>query len=142
MKEYKKFYLATSYENRSQARDIAESVSAISTFLYSFPWFVIEPEAEKTESMQLCLAKNELRGIEDCDIFIMVWPVRKGSWVELGYALAKKKPILLCMNKTQSLEYLPPFTRLENIIRITIEDKDFNTKTITQRIYTHLHNAY
>lgn len=53
-------------------------------------------------------AKEDIYGIESCDVFVMFYPVKNptSALVELGYALAQNKKILIVSPKVDVLPYM------------------------------------
>jgi nucleoside 2-deoxyribosyltransferase len=60
------------------------------------------------------LADNDIRGVENCDIFWLIVPNNSiGAWVEYGYALSLRKLIIVSgnFNRTIFLEKVSEFSK-------------------------------
>lgn len=89
-----KFYVSTSVKNYKEAQAIINTLS-VEGYSCTYDWTQKILSKESSEDDFYCISKLELKGIKNCDIFILLLPGGKGSHVEFGYALALKKFIIL-----------------------------------------------
>ena len=87
-----KFYIASSLKNIENVRRVAESLKSRG-FIQTYDW--------TTHSNIDCISKlskigqEEVTGVLDADVVIVMFPAGKGSHVELGIAMGAKKKIYL-----------------------------------------------
>lgn len=88
----KTFYLAGTYAYRQHMKKIAFAIQDASDWLCVSSWLVCEPIENLSDA-----AATDLADIDLANVFIMnLWPhVSRGKYIELGYAIAKRKPICL-----------------------------------------------
>jgi nucleoside 2-deoxyribosyltransferase len=82
-------YVATAYHNR-QARDPVIAALAEAGITITYDW-ANEPE----ESLEQA-AQADFDGVAEADAFVVLLPGGKGTHVELGIALGRGVPVVLC----------------------------------------------
>jgi nucleoside 2-deoxyribosyltransferase len=87
-----KIYLASSFLNKYNARQ-AMSMIENAGHTITHDW-TTHPTTDSTRGLKK-ESVEDLKGVENCDIFILLWPGRMGSNAELGAALAYGKPCIL-----------------------------------------------
>lgn len=89
-----KFYIATKLSNRfnhNQLRDVLLSRGHKITF----DWTKYGDNVELTREQLKDIQAKELNGINKANIIFCLFPVGRGTHVEIGYALAKNKTIII-----------------------------------------------
>ncbi|NOU88198.1 group-specific protein [Paenibacillus sp. LMG 31460] len=87
-----KFYIASSLKNIENVRQVAESLIARG-FQHTYDWTTQSNIDSITKLRNI--GQEELAGVLDADVVIVMFPVGKGSHVELGIALGAGKKIYL-----------------------------------------------
>ncbi|MDQ0888577.1 nucleoside 2-deoxyribosyltransferase [Paenibacillus sp. V4I9] len=87
-----KFYIASSLRNVGNVRDVAEVLKSRG-FAQTYDWTT----HSKVDSISKLreIGNEEVAGVLDADVVIIMMPAGKGSHVELGIALGTKKKIYL-----------------------------------------------
>ncbi|MBD2870644.1 nucleoside 2-deoxyribosyltransferase [Paenibacillus arenilitoris] len=87
-----KFYIASSLRNEDNVRVVAEVLKS-RDFIQTYDW----TKHSKVDSISKLreIGQEELAGVLEADIVIVMMPAGKGSHVELGIALGTKKKIYL-----------------------------------------------
>lgn len=120
MEKMMKVYLASSFLNKEAARS-AMNMLEDNGFTITTDWTVHEglPELEVLKQE----ASEDLRGVKDADVFIMLWPGRMGSNAELGAALAYGKPCILVggVNRFDSVYFNHDLVRLAGTVTDAIK---------------------
>src|SRR5713101_3726986 len=96
----KRFYLAT-------RRDRADEANAISTALNSHGWertLTWSNQEGTSPAAHSELAQAELRAVALADVLIVMLPGGYGTHVEIGAALALRKPVILHAPDRKTLE--------------------------------------
>ena len=88
----KKFYIASTLSNVENVAIIADKFLKTG-WQWSFNWTPFSSLGNLNSLKEI--SQNEVNGVLDCDLFLMLFPAQRGSHVELGIALASGKPILL-----------------------------------------------
>ncbi len=88
----KKFYIASTLSNVENVAIIADKFLKTG-WQWSFNWTPFSSLGNLNSLKEI--SQNEVNGVLDCDLFLMLFPAQRGSHVELGIALAAGKPILL-----------------------------------------------
>lgn len=106
-----KIYLASSFLNKDSARQAMNMLEDAGHIIVT-DWTTHEPTNDvnvlANESVE------DLEGVKDADVFILLWPGRMGSNAELGAALVLGKPCILVggVNRFDSVYFNHPFVRL------------------------------
>lgn len=90
-----KIFLASSWLNKNTAKHTMERLIAAGHSI-TYDW-TVHPATEDT----YVLARQsvaDLSGVNDADVFILLWPGRLGSSAELGAALAFGKQVIIVGN--------------------------------------------
>src|ERR1700688_2278313 len=89
----KRFYLATRKDRSEQAARLLQALKS-QGWERTYSWTA--EEEEKGDAKQYSeIALNELKGVEDADVLIVLLPGGYGTHVEIGAALALGKPVIL-----------------------------------------------
>lgn len=90
-----KFYIANRLEN-------AETVKRVATVLkaagheHTYDWTTHGSVQSEGEERLRQVAENELNGVLNADLVIVILPGERGTHTELGIALGNKKRIIIC----------------------------------------------
>ncbi|BCB02527.1 hypothetical protein KH172YL63_06600 [Bacillus sp. KH172YL63] len=87
-----KFYLASSFANKQQVREISERLKQ-SGWKHTYDWTRNEKAVTLEDLMEI--GQKEKDGIAESDIVILILPGGKGSHVELGLALGLNKRVII-----------------------------------------------
>ncbi|MER2169581.1 MAG: nucleoside 2-deoxyribosyltransferase [Psychrobacillus psychrodurans] len=87
-----KFYIASSFQNIKQVRELAELLMG-KGWKHTYDWtdnLKAESYAHLAE-----IGKKEMNAVSESDLLIVILPAGKGSHIEMGIALALEKSIYL-----------------------------------------------
>src|SRR5579872_3183669 len=103
----KSFYIATRKDREAEANEIAKALGAAG-WKRTLIWSSREEDVAEDYAT---LAQQELNAIRDADALIVMLPGGFGTHVEIGAALALRKPIILHSpdEKTLNSPYPCPF---------------------------------
>jgi nucleoside 2-deoxyribosyltransferase len=96
----KSFYLSTQKDRNAEASPLLEALEA-NGWERTFDWAGREASSE---SEYADLAVDEIAGIRNADVVIVILPGGRGTHVEIGAALAMGKPIVLHSPNRKVLE--------------------------------------
>ncbi|MEK3724136.1 nucleoside 2-deoxyribosyltransferase [Paenibacillus sp. FSL H8-0034] len=131
-----KFYIASSFKNANNVRGVAEDLKSRG-FTQTYDWTT----HSKVDSISKLreIGNEEMAGVLNADVVIVMMPAGKGSHVELGIALGSKKKIYLYsptheindIGTTSTFYHLDEVEQcigsLEDLI-LTISKKDENSR--------------
>ena len=102
----KRFYLATKKDSGEQAAAISHALKAHG-WERTYAWTAEDEGADRYADIAL----NELKGVTEADVLIVLLPGGYGTHVEIGAALALGKPVILHApdRKTLNEPYPCPF---------------------------------
>jgi len=137
----KTFYIATSYERKDIANELAKIVMTEKKELWPiFPWWSFDEE-DRYHKHQGAVGILEIQAAAEADFFVWVYPVRKGGWCELGAAcyMHSRDPwrnnVIMIIPESAEDDYLPPFAYQPDVCRVIIPDKTYkNTKKLAAEI--------
>lgn len=122
-----KIYLASRFSNQAMLREVRDRVRAAGHFVTS-RWIdrvLTDEEATLRDHMNLELlaegcriwATEDLIDLDAADAIMIIDPTgrRGGVYVEMGYALAKKKAILFVGPRTNAFTYLDAVNWYDNL---------------------------
>lgn len=119
----KRIYITSSIRNDNKFLDNLRYMFVSEGADVPCPWWIISQQAiefrfiDKEE-----LLDKQLSAIENCDLFVLVYPAGRGSHIELGYALANRKPIVVFGDKESLQENVMLFSsvkfRVRNDVRV------------------------
>lgn len=89
-----KFYIASKLENAEEVKKLAAVLKAYN-WEQTYDWTVHGSVQHEGEQRIAEVAENELRGIRDADIVIVLLPGGRGTHAELGAANVLMKPVFL-----------------------------------------------
>lgn len=120
MHNWKTFYLAAPYGKRNLVGPLAEEI-AKTGIVSTADWIHSQDDqARMTESALAFSAAHDLDQIDKADVFIALTEppytphTSGGRHVELGYALAKGKDVLVIGQYENIFQLLPPVRRFQN----------------------------
>ncbi|MDU0204908.1 nucleoside 2-deoxyribosyltransferase [Paenibacillus sp. GCM10012304] len=87
-----KFYIASSFKNIENVQQLAESLKARG-FHHTYDW-TTHSNIDTIIKLRN-IGQEEVAGVMDADVVIVMFPAGKGSHVELGIALGAGKKIYL-----------------------------------------------
>lgn len=102
------FYIASKLENAERVRELAEQLEQFG-WKCTYKWYEHGMVLYK-EDLQAAAAE-ELSGIIRADLFVMLFPAGRGSHVELGFALARAKDVVIHCEEQGFLSPVSDFTR-------------------------------
>jgi nucleoside 2-deoxyribosyltransferase len=100
----KRFFLSTRKDRASEANAISAALE-IHGWARTFTWSAVDGA---DINQQAAMAIADLQGVRDADVLIVLLPGGYGTHVEIGAALALKKPVILHSPDCQTLE--TPYT--------------------------------
>lgn len=89
-----KFYIASKLENAENVKKLAEVLKARG-WTHTYDWTVHGSVQKEGEQRLKEVARNELNGVIDADIVIVLLPGGRGTHAELGAASALHKPVFI-----------------------------------------------
>lgn len=87
-----KFYVASSFQNLKQVRDVARALTQ-EGLIHSYDWTHNE-RANTLDKLQ-CIGEAEKQAVIESDFVVILLPGGKGSHIELGIALGLNKRLYL-----------------------------------------------
>ncbi|TBL68322.1 nucleoside 2-deoxyribosyltransferase [Paenibacillus thalictri] len=109
-----KFYIASSLKNMRNVRQVAESLKACG-FQHTYDWTT----HSKVDSIGKLreIGQEEVSGVMNADVVIIMFPAGKGCHVELGIALGAGKKIYLhsTTNELNELENTCTFYHVDAV---------------------------
>ena len=96
----KQYYIATRKDRSSEADALSETLKAHG-WKRTFVW---SDRAGDNPIMLGKLSVEELKGVRDADVLVVLLPGGFGTHVEIGAALALGKPVILCAPDQETLE--------------------------------------
>ncbi len=134
-----KIYLASSFLNKENARTAMDMLENAGHTITS-DWTQNVPVPIEVDLVRESV--QDLQGVKDADVFVMLWPGRMGSNAELGAALALGKPVILIggINKSSSVYFNHPLVRvvatitdaIDRLKWISIESEKFEGKEMRE----------
>jgi len=100
-----KIYVASGLKNKEL---VSSTIAFLSYFGHKVTCDWTQFDEEKIQSCaeyRQWAIDSELKGIEDCDLFLMILPAGRGSHIELGYATAKQKQIIILGEKIEGVMF-------------------------------------
>lgn len=118
-------YVGTSLHNASRAKSIIARFKD-NNIEISYDW-TFHGQVFDIDDLTY-IAKAEINGVRNCDLFFMIQPGRSGTHCELGIAIALNKPIIIlgdgCVFEKKSFYYA------EGIEHFSDEDAAINAALI------------
>ncbi len=103
-----KLYVATGFERADKASEVMEALRSLGHTI-TFDWTVYRPmvlDGWKPDPEQLeGIASEEVEAVKDADALIVLLPGGKGTHVELGVALAMRKPVCIFGDEARSVPF-------------------------------------
>lgn len=96
----KRFYLATRKDRDQEANALSEELKARG-WKRTFIWSAQDGAGPSRHSET---AVQELNGVREADVLVVLLPGGFGTHVEIGAALALGKPVILCAPNQKTLE--------------------------------------
>jgi nucleoside 2-deoxyribosyltransferase len=87
-----KFYVASSFQNIDQVRDVCERLKRIG-YTHTYDW-TQNSRASTVEALKQ-IGEKEKQAIIESDVILVLLPGGRGSHVELGIALGLNKRVIL-----------------------------------------------
>lgn len=94
-----RYYIATKLENHEQHNEVRDLLNAAGHSI-TYDWTHHGPVYSHGLERVAEVALLETQGVLDADFVVVLWPGGRGTHVELGMALAAKKPVI----------FISPFT--------------------------------
>ena len=121
MNKSRKYYLAASYYDKDEAREIANEIDSQSNWKCNSRWLGGGFDSSSPEGAALV----DLEDLNEADVIVVLHGKSSegGMWVELGIALESGKSVIVMIKdcvKTQ----LPIFAFLSQVYRYTIPEQD------------------
>ena len=111
-----KVYVGTSLLNIDRAKHIIARLKSLNLSI-TYEWPNHGMVADK--ALLPVIARNEVIGVRECDVFFMIQPGRSGTHIEFGMAYALGKPIVM-LNEDD--EWPTCFYHLPGVHRFSVED--------------------
>ncbi|WP_341281298.1 nucleoside 2-deoxyribosyltransferase [Paenibacillus sp. FSL H8-0537] len=110
-----KFYIASSLKNIENVRRVAESLKARG-FQHTYDWTTHSSIDTLTKLRNI--GQEEVAGVMDADVVIVMFPAGKGSHVELGIALGagKKNYLYSSTNELNEIGNTCTFYHIDGIL--------------------------
>lgn len=89
-----KFYIASKLENHAEVNRVRDELVGLG-HEQTYDWAVHGPVYRDGLERVREIAVAEAKGVADADFVVVLWPGGRGTHVELGMALAAKKPVVL-----------------------------------------------
>jgi nucleoside 2-deoxyribosyltransferase len=114
-----KFYIASKLENFEQVKVLSAKLKAAG-WIHTYDWTTHLSVKETDEETLRRVGENELNGVADADVVIVLTPQGRGTHVEMGIAIGLGKRVYLChaddkyfrlTDDTTSFYWLPQVTR-------------------------------
>ncbi len=90
-----KFYIASKLENADQVSRVAAAMKA-EGHIHTYDWTVHGSVQRDGPERLREVAEKEKQGVLDAEMVIVLFPGGRGTHAELGMAIAKNKPVILC----------------------------------------------
>lgn len=117
-----KFYLSSGFENRKHVAKIAGLLEA-NQHEITFAWWEVEQWRDVRHA--IITGMKEIKAVRDADAVLTFLPGGKGTHVELGVALAHKKPVVIFSADRAQLEFAEqscPFYHLLTVSGIHLHE--------------------
>jgi hypothetical protein len=95
----KRFYISTKKDREHEANAISDALTELG-WKRTFVWNAQEKNTERYGD----IAQQEIDGIRDADVIVVMLPGGFGTHVEIGAALALGKPVILLSPDQKTLE--------------------------------------
>lgn len=92
-----KAYIATGLTNHARHNFVRDALLQIGVEL-TYDWTFHGPVWSQGKERIRSVSVEELKGVVDADVVIVILPGSRGTHAELGMALARRKPVLLLVN--------------------------------------------
>ena len=124
-----KFYIGSGFKNVDRVRDLSNELKKLG---WTYNWAEVEVGSETREEL-VTYSRLELAAIEDSDIVIIILPAGRGTHIEMGYAMALGKRIVLYTSDEEefSLDNTVNFYQIPEIEKI-VGDKETLIKRLTR----------
>jgi nucleoside 2-deoxyribosyltransferase len=122
-----KFYIGSSFQNIDTVRKLASTL-VLSGFTWTYDW-TKNKRAADDQQLKL-IAEEEVRGIQESGIVIILLPGGKGTHTELGLAIAGDKRVYLydLENRWNDQDPKVAFYHLKSVTIIKGDLEDLITK--------------
>ncbi len=126
-----KFYIGSGFKNVDRVRDLSNELKKLG-WIHTYNWAEVEVGSETREEL-VTYSRLELAAIEDSDIVIIILPAGRGTHIEMGYAMALGKRIVLYTSDEEefSLDNTVNFYQIPEIEKI-VGDKETLIKRLTR----------
>ena len=126
-----KFYIGSGFKNVDRVRDLSNELKKLG-WIHTYIWAEVEVGSETREEL-VTYSRLELAAIEDSDIVIIILPAGRGTHIEMGYAMALGKRIVLYTSDEEefSLDNTVNFYQIPEIEKI-VGDKETLIKRLTR----------
>lgn len=127
-----KFYIGSGFKNVDKVNRLSSELQKFG-WTHTYNWANIEGIGNETREDLINYSILELNGIDKSDIVIIVLPAGRGTHIELGYALAKGKKIILYSSNEEefSLSNTVNFYELDSIEKV-VGDEDTLVKRLVK----------
>lgn len=98
-----KYYIASRLENAEAVKRMASRLNEVG-WIQTYDWTTHGSVQEKGLERIEQVAQAELIGVREADVVIVLMPGGRGTHVELGAAIAYKKPVILFAEDGQLLQ--------------------------------------
>ena len=124
-----KFYIGSGFKNVDRVRDLSNELKKLG-WIHTYNWAEVGSE---TREELVTYSRLELAAIEDSDIVIIILPAGRGTHIEMGYAMALGKRIVLYTSDEEefSLDNTVNFYQIPEIEKI-VGDKETLIKRLTR----------
>lgn len=89
-----KYYIASKLENHAEHNRVRDFLNSLGHEI-TYDWTHHGPVYRSGLDRVREVAELETQGVIDADFVVVLWPGGRGTHVELGIALAARKPVLL-----------------------------------------------
>lgn len=96
-----KLYLASSIRNMDMVKEVGALLESFGHKI-TCDWcaFSADTIAFSQQYRQFCI-DDMFRGIDEADALVLIFPIGRGAHIEIGYAVAKEKRIIILSNKVE-----------------------------------------
>lgn len=142
-----RFYVASGLDNAAAAKRLASALEQRghkATYDWTTHGSVFSTARTQIENVfrMAHTAVAELGGVEDADVVVVLLPCGRGTHVEMGAALAQRKPVILGGAPDQFVGLRPVSFYYHPLVeRLELADEDQLTRAIVKAVEIHRSRA-
>lgn len=107
-----KLYVAGSVKQDKEKLKLIIDFLQYEDYKITFDWTRIDQDKMNVDlAYKRQVLRDELWGVANCDVFVMVLKGGRGAHIEMGYALARNKKVLILANSKEDISQVAMYDK-------------------------------